>query len=613
MQKTHSLKKTITFIFVAIFASLLLLLYIISKFFLQNYYLTEKVRVLDLAYSTIDRAVNLAGENDDTIFDLINEEYGQSAEDSPTVAIFRALNERSNIDIALMNSDRSLYAATSREADWLVRKLNVYMDIYDDHASIPDVNAYEYEQQEKESELQDDKASGADAPKENDKASPTSIKEDSEAADTDISESADAGTDSDNTAGDNQDAGAEAELNTENETRAGFFAGLNDERQYKVLEQRNNYIIQRIYDWRSGTNYIECFGVFSDNDTFFLMSMPLSNINEGVRVANRFMFMTGLCVLVLGVIVVYFCTDRLVKPLNKLAKLSDRMSSLNFDEHYEGSDNNEIGVLGQSMNKMSDALEASIMDLQKANKKLQDDIQEKIKVDEARKEFIANVSHELKTPIALIEGYAEGLTEGIAEDKESRDYYCSVIIDETVKMNKMVRQLTSLISYEFGSNTLDEADFNICDLIRSVTDSLKLKLDEKNANVHIMLPQCVMVRADEFKIEEVYTNYLNNAMNHLDGERNIIVRLDDDKDKTTVFVYNDGAAIPEEGIPHLWEKFYKVDKARTRAYGGSGIGLSIVKAIMDAHKGSCGVKNVDQGVEFCFSLRKKGLDEDMAV
>ena len=108
------------------------------------------------------------------------------------------------------------------------------------------------------------------------------------------------------------------------------------------------------------------------------MSMPLSNINEGVRVANRFMFMTGLCVLVLGVIVVYFCTDRLVKPLNKLAKLSDRMSSLNFDEHYEGSDNNEIGVLGQSMNKMSDALEASIMDLQKANKKLQDDIQEKI-------------------------------------------------------------------------------------------------------------------------------------------------------------------------------------------------------------------------------------------
>ncbi len=608
MQKTHSLKKTITSIFVAIFALLLLLLYIISKFFLQNYYLTEKVRVLDLAYSTIDRAVNLAGETDDTIFDLINEEYGQSAEDSPTVAIFRALNERSNIDIALMNSDRTLYAATSREADWLVRKLNVYMDIYDDHASIPDVDAYEYEQQAKESVLSDDSSADSNVSEEAKEDDRTSEEESPAVFDTDTEES---GSDDANVEA--EDAGSESKSGPENEARPGFFPNLNDERQYKVLEQRNNYIIQRIYDWRSGTNYVECFGVFSDDDTFFLMSMPLSNINEGVRVANRFMFMTGLCVLVLGVIVVYFCTDRLVKPLNKLAKLSDRMSSLDFDEHYEGNDNNEIGVLGQSMNKMSDALEASIKDLQEANKKLQDDIQEKIKVDEARKEFIANVSHELKTPIALIEGYAEGLTEGIAEDKESRDYYCSVIIDETVKMNKMVRQLTSLISYEFGSNTLDEADFNICDLIRSVTDSLKLKLDEKNANVHIMLPQCVMVRGDEFKIEEVYTNYLNNAMNHLDGERNIIIRLDDDNEKTTVFVYNDGAAIPEESIPHLWEKFYKVDKARTRAYGGSGIGLSIVKAIMDAHKGSCGIKNVDQGVEFYFSLRKKGLDEEIAV
>ncbi len=608
MQKTHSLKKTITSIFVAIFALLLLLLYIISKFFLQNYYLTEKVRVLDLAYSTIDRAVNLAGETDDTIFDLINEEYGQSAEDSPTVAIFRALNERSNIDIALMNSDRTLYAATSREADWLVRKLNVYMDIYDDHASIPDVNAYEYEQQAKESVLSDDSSADSNVSEEAKEDDQISEEESPAVFDTDTEEY---GSDDANVGA--EDAGSESKTGPEDEARPGFFPNLNDERQYKVLEQRNNYIIQRIYDWRSGTNYVECFGVFSDDDTFFLMSMPLSNINEGVRVANRFMFMTGLCVLVLGVIVVYFCTDRLVKPLNKLAKLSDRMSSLDFDEHYEGNDNNEIGVLGQSMNKMSDALEASIKDLQEANKKLQDDIQEKIKVDEARKEFIANVSHELKTPIALIEGYAEGLTEGIAEDKESRDYYCSVIIDETVKMNKMVRQLTSLISYEFGSNTMDEADFNICDLIRSVTDSLKLKLDEKNANVHIMLPQCVMVRGDEFKIEEVYTNYLNNAMNHLDGERNIIIRLDNDNEKTTVFVYNDGAAIPEESIPHLWEKFYKVDKARTRAYGGSGIGLSIVKAIMDAHKGSCGIKNVDQGVEFYFSLRKKGLDEEIAV
>ncbi len=610
MQKKTSLKKTISLLFVAVFASLLLLLYIISKCFLQNYYLSEKVKILDLAYSTIDRAVELAGESDETLFDLINDEYGQSAEDSPTVAIFRALNERSNIDIALMNSDRNLYAATSREAKWLVQKLNAYMDIFDDHTSIPDFNALESEIQEEESQ---------DNPAETDEI----IESDSEKPETDEAGYSETGQSSDSALSEAEEqaegeASTESELPSEtamadDESKNGFFSKFNDEKQYKVLEQKENYIIQRIYDWRSETNYIECFGVFSDDDTFFLMSMPLSNIDEGVQVANRFMFLTGICILFLGAIVVYLCTDRLVSPLNKLAKLSDRMSSLNFDERYEGCDNNEIGVLGQSMNKMSDALAASISDLKEANKKLQDDIQEKIKIDEARKEFIANVSHELKTPIALIEGYAEGLTEGIAEDKESRDYYCGVIIDETVKMNKMVRQLTSLISYEFGSNTIDEAEFNICDLIRSVTSSLKLKLEDKNANVHVMLPQCVMVSGDEFKIEEVYTNYLNNAMNHLDGERNIIIRLDDENDKTTVYVYNDGAAIPEESIPHLWEKFYKVDKARTRAYGGSGIGLSIVKAIMDAHKGGYGVKNVDQGVEFYFSLKKKTLDEQTQI
>ena len=119
-----------------------------------------------------------------------------------------------------------------------------------------------------------------------------------------------------------------------------------------------------------------------------------------------------------------------------------------------------------------------------------------------------------------------------------------------------------------------------------------------------MLPECIMVNADEFKIEEVYTNYLNNAINHLDGERNIIVRVDDEPDKVTVYVYNDGRQIPEDSLPHLWEKFYKVDKARTRAYGGSGIGLSIVKAIMEAHGGDYGVRNTDQGVEFNFSLKK---------
>ena len=646
----RSLKRQLTLIFVAIFAALIVLLFGLNKFFLQNYYMAEKVKMMDLAYMTIDRAAELAAENDETIFDLINEEYDKNIEDSPTVAIFRTLNERSNIDVAMMSSDRTLSAATSREANWLMNKLNVYMDIFDSSSSVSDVESYaeqsdgdETEQYSAETEGNDvesdaqeitnddtetaetaaeesaePESSLSDQTAENDSESQSEANESiaetdkieaSEATETEAQEStADADQESDNIQ-ESDDAYRKSNMESyyaadDSKEKHSLFNLKDDNKHYKVLEQHENYVTQRIYDWRSGTNYIECFGVFSDGNTFFLMSMPLANINESVKVTVRFIFFTGLIVLMLGSVIFYIAAGRLTKPVNNLAKLSDRMAKLDFSRRYESDQVNEIGLLGKSMNEMSDKLEQSIKELREANIRLQEDIKEKTRIDESRKEFIANVSHELKTPIALIEGYAEGLVEGIADDKDSRDYYCSVIMDETVKMNKMVRQLTSLISYEFGSNKLDRADFNLCALIRSVTESLRLKLDEKNAIVHLMLPECIMVNADEFKIEEVYTNYLNNAINHLDGERNIIVRVDDEPDKVTVYVYNDGRQIPEDSLPHLWEKFYKVDKARTRAYGGSGIGLSIVKAIMEAHGGDYGVRNTDQGVEFNFSLKK---------
>ncbi|MCI5791760.1 MAG: ATP-binding protein [Lachnospiraceae bacterium] len=637
----RSLKRQFTLIFVAIFAALLVLLFGLNKFFLQNYYLTEKVKMMDLAYMTIDRAVELAADNNETLFDLINEEYDKNIEDSPTVAIFRTLNERSNIDIAMMSSDRTMSAATSREANWLMNKLNVYMDVFDRSLSVPDVEAFA----ENEEENAESAAAQNDMPEE-------AVNEDGSAAvneteNSEMSESFDGENDSNDnsdayptqsseidteaTASDNESSVIDETMTAETESasedkpldskaesimesiyssiqstkeKSSLFSFKEDDSHYKVLKQNDNYITQRIFDWRSGTTYIECFGVFSDGDTFFLMSMPLANIKECVKLTLKFTFFSGLMILIIGSVIFYVAADRLTRPVNKLAKLSDKMAGLDFSEHYEGTQINEIGLLGKSMNKMSDKLDSSIKELKEANMKLQSDIIEKTRVDEARKEFIANVTHELKTPIALIEGYAEGLVEGIAEDKDSRDYYCGVIMDESVKMDKMVRQLISLISYEFGSNKIDRAEFNICALIRSVTESLKLKLNEKDAIVHLMLPDNITVNADEFKIEEVYTNYLNNAINHLDGEKNIIVRIDDEPDKVTVYVYNDGRQIHDDSLPHLWEKFYKVDKARTRAYGGSGIGLSIVKAIMEAHGGGYGVRNTDQGVEFYFSLKK---------
>ena len=317
--------------------------------------------------------------------------------------------------------------------------------------------------------------------------------------------------------------------------------------------------------------------------------------------AIPFLQRTSMC-LVLGSALMYYATKKVVSPIRSLAALSARMSELDFEARYTGDSEDEIGVLGHSMNTLSERLKDTIGELKTANNELQKDIEEKIKIDETRKEFIANVSHELKTPIALIQGYAEGLTEGMAEDEDSRNYYCEVIMDEAGKMNKMVKQLLTLTALEFGNDMPVMERFDITALIRGILASAGILLQQKEARVVFEQKEPVWVWADEFKIEEVITNYLNNAMNHLDGERQITISIFREGDQVRITVFNTGQHIPEEDLDNLWTKFYKVDKARTREYGGSGIGLSIVKAIMDSHNKSCGVENVDGGVEFWFTV-----------
>lgn len=385
------------------------------------------------------------------------------------------------------------------------------------------------------------------------------------------------------------------------ETLHRYILGIIDPNTETLISQ-SNHKVQRIYDRRSQGYYLQSWGFFDDNRTLFIMSMPIASIHDSVSISNEFMAYVGLAALVLGSALVYYATKKVVSPIRSLAALSARMSELDFDARYTGVSEDEIGVLGHSMNTLSEKLKETIGELKMANNELQRDIEEKIKVDETRKDFIANVSHELKTPIALIQGYAEGLTEGMAEDKDSRDYYCEVIMDEAGKMNKMVKQLLTLTALEFGNDMPVVERFDIVSLIREILASAGILLQQKGASVIFAEENPVWVWADEFKIGEVVTNYLNNAMNHLEGEKRIEIRLEQREKDVKITVFNTGQNIPPEDLEHLWSKFYKVDKARTREYGGSGIGLSIVKAIIDSHNKECGVENVENGVEFWFTL-----------
>ena len=370
-----------------------------------------------------------------------------------------------------------------------------------------------------------------------------------------------------------------------------------------VMMQSDNYIIQKQTDTRLDSEFLVLYGTLS-NGNLILMRTALESIRESVNLSNTFLACVGVVAAIISAVVIVFVSRGITTPLLRLTDISKRMTELDFEAKYQPGRryHNEVDELGEYMNVMSTTLEHTISELKSANNQLQIDIDKKTQIDEMRKEFLSNVSHELKTPLALIQGYAEGLCDGMCEDEESRSYYCEVIMDEANKMNKMVRQLLTLTALEFGNDTPSIAAFDVTELVHDLINSSGILIQQNAAKVSVDMPETLVVMWDEFKIEEVVTNYLTNAMNHLGGDHNIRIWSETLDGVAKIHVYNNGTPIPEEDLPNLWTKFYKVDKARTRAYGGSGIGLSIVKAIMEAHHQQYGVVNHEDGVEFWFTL-----------
>lgn len=346
------------------------------------------------------------------------------------------------------------------------------------------------------------------------------------------------------------------------------------------------------------------WGTLADGN-LILMRTALESIWENAWISNRFLAYIGIAAVIFSGFISIYASRRIAEPILELTDISRRMTNLDFNAKYESKGDNEIDQLGEHMNQMSVTLEKTISELKSANNELQMDIEKKTQIDEMRKEFLSNVSHELKTPLALIQGYAEGLKECINEDEESRDFYCEVIMDEADKMNRMVKKLLTLNQLEFGTESVSMERFDLTELMHGVLQSLSILLKQNEICLTFNTDVPMFVWADEYKVEEVVTNYLSNAIHHVDFEKRIDIKYTEMEDHVRVSVFNTGKQIPEEDIQNIWIKFYKVDKARTREYGGSGIGLSIVKAIMDSFHRECGVINHTNGVEFWFELDTK--------
>ncbi|MCR5651831.1 MAG: cell wall metabolism sensor histidine kinase WalK [Lachnospiraceae bacterium] len=372
-------------------------------------------------------------------------------------------------------------------------------------------------------------------------------------------------------------------------------------RDEKILRQTDVYAMSIANDPMVSSRYIELWGILENGDLVFLRT-PLESIRENASIANTFLLYIMAGTAAIGILVIWILSKKITDPVLRLTEVADRMAHLDFEARFDAKGRNEIDELGLHINELSVKLKEALSDLRTANNELKKDIEKKEEIENMRMEFVSNVSHELKTPIALIQGYAEGLKDNISSDEESRNFYCDVIMDEADKMNRMVKNLLTLNRLEFGNEEVKLERFDLTELIRSCMTSSDIMLKQFGVSASFENKDPLYVWGDEFMAEEVFQNLFSNAVRYCGGEKRIEVSIKESGDKARVNVFNTGQPIPEEDIDHIWEKFYKVDKARSREVGGTGIGLSIVRAVMESLNNSCGVINYDNGVAFYFEL-----------
>ena len=378
----------------------------------------------------------------------------------------------------------------------------------------------------------------------------------------------------------------------------------------EVLEKDDTFTINKIKDYKNGITYIMLSSRL-DNGYLLYVRIPITSIEESVKISNNFLYLIAGFTILIAAVMISFISRKFTDPILELNDIAQNMSKLDFSKKYKTTDaDDEINNLGRSINKMSDTLEKTIKQLRASNIELEKDIEEKSKIDEMRKSFISDVSHELKTPIALIQGYSEGLLENINTDEENRKFYAEVILDETNKMDRLVKQLLELMKLEYGKREFNNTTFNIVEVEKEVVRKAKMMFEEKNVDIKFNQDEEINVFADDFYIEQVITNYITNAIKNvkeIDGKRLIKIsnEVNIEKNKVRVKVFNTGDNISEENLTRIWKRFYKADESRNRNDGGTGIGLAFVKAIMNNYNNDYGVINKKNGVEFYFDLDLK--------
>lgn len=340
----------------------------------------------------------------------------------------------------------------------------------------------------------------------------------------------------------------------------------------------------------------------STGDTAYVF-YPVADVENIVSVADTVYSVFSILIVALLGVIFFLLVSKLTKPIVEMNDITRNMAALNFDRKCKNYGADEIGELGRSINTLSDKLDDTLLDLNDKNRQLEKDIEMRLALDNARKSFISNVSHELKTPLAIISGYAEGLKEGLSDDPETIKEYCGIIMDESSKMNELVLELLELSKLDSKTQDFRPDYYDIGESIARLIDHLSLRIKENGITVKNNIPLSLECFAEEDKIETVLGNYITNAISHCEGKKEIVLSCAPAGNGCVrISVFNTGEHISDEDLPEIWDSFYRADKAHNRNSNRFGLGLSIVKSIMTNHKCACGAENVENGVRFYFDV-----------
>ncbi len=392
-----------------------------------------------------------------------------------------------------------------------------------------------------------------------------------------------------------------------------LFFGFASARKLKVIQKLDTTKDGMFFIGKEISNDIEYLVYQSTLDTgntvnvYAQLNIIQSNAEYTSDIIRVLICLVGISLMVAFFIYAWLFT----RPLIEMNDVTKRMAKMDFSKKCVTKSTNELGQLADSINSMSDSLAEAMGALQEKNRQLEIDIEHEHKMEKSRKEFVSNVSHELKTPIAIIQGYAEGLKLGISDNPEDNEEYLDVIIEESKRMNDIVLDLLELSYYESGSYKLSENIFSINEMIEEYLSAQKIRLSEKGIALEVSVPENIYGFADESKIGMVLNNYFSNAVSHCDGEKKIYVTAEEFDGNYRIKVFNTGENISEENFEEMWNSFYRGDKSRHREEGRFGIGLSIVAAIQNMHKMLFGCENKDNGVEFWFDVKKHVKDLSM--